>query len=193
MRQNADTAGSLRRCGDRLADPDPLVGARHVVRVLAGREQLAEDLLEDAEVVDLAAGDRGERLVEEHHALLGPVGVDEARAEVGERHELQIGVAEPAGHLERLAEVLLLAGAVALEHAEVERHPPALGRLARLAEQRLRPGEPAARHRPVADDRAVHVGERPGDADRADLVAGVAMGGVRPLPAAIASGKSSSR
>src|SRR6266508_5279966 len=32
------------RC-DRLPDPDPLVGPTHVVGVLAGREQLTEDLL----------------------------------------------------------------------------------------------------------------------------------------------------
>ena len=76
--------------GDRLADPDPLVGPGDVVGVLARREQLAEDLLEHEEVVDLAAGDAGERLVEEHHALLDAVVVDEAGAEVGEGVELEV-------------------------------------------------------------------------------------------------------
>ena len=104
-RRHRGKAASL---GDRLADPDPLIGAGDVVGVLARREELAEDLLQHAEVVDVAARDRGERLVEEHHALLGPVGVHEARAEVGERHELEIAVAEAASHLEGLAKQLLL-------------------------------------------------------------------------------------
>jgi len=52
-------------------------------------------------VVDLAAGDRGERLVQQQQALLGAVAVDQARPEVGQRHDLQVGVASPAGVLER--------------------------------------------------------------------------------------------
>ncbi len=111
--------------GDRLADADPLIGTRDVVRVLACREELAKDLLEHHEVVDLAARHRGECLVEQQHALLGAVGVDEACSEVGERHELQVGVAEAAGQHECLPEERLLAGPVALEHRDVERHPPA--------------------------------------------------------------------
>ena len=93
--------------GDRLTDPDPLVGAGDVVGVLAGREELAEDLLEDQEIVDLAARHGGERLVEERHALLRTVGVDEACPEVGERHELQVGVGEAARQLECLPEAAL--------------------------------------------------------------------------------------
>ena len=96
--------------GDRLAHADPLVRPHHVVGVLACREQLAEDLLEDAEVVDLVAGDGGQRLVEQHHALLGAVAVDEAGAEVGEGHELEVGVTQLAGDGQRLPEALLLAG-----------------------------------------------------------------------------------
>ena len=112
---------------DGLADPDPLIGARHVVGVLAGGEELAEDLLQHAEVVDVAARHRGERFVEEHHALLGPVRVDEARAEIRERHELEVAVAEAASQLERLSKALLLLHAIALEHAGVEGHPASLG------------------------------------------------------------------
>jgi hypothetical protein len=93
---------------NRLPDTDPLIGARHVVRVLAGREELAEDLLQNAEVVDIAAGHRGERLVEEHHAFFRPVGTHEARAEVRERHELEVAVAKAACELERLSKALLL-------------------------------------------------------------------------------------
>ena len=77
--------GQVAPLRDQVADPDPLVGSADVAGVLAGGEELAEDLLEHEEVVDLATGDGGERLVEQDHALLGAVAVDEARAEVGER------------------------------------------------------------------------------------------------------------
>ena len=169
--------------GDRFADPDPLVGACDVVRVLARREELAEDLFEHHEVVDLAARHGREGLVEQHHALFGAVGVDETRSQVGERDELQIGVAEAAGEHEGLSEELLLASPVALEHRDVERDPSALRRLDRVDEECLRSREPAARNRTVTDDRHVHVRERPSNANGTDVVSGVAVGRVRPLPA----------
>ena len=174
--------GQAPACGDRLTDPDPLIGARHVVGVLAGGEELAEDLLQQAEVVDLAARDRGQRLVEQHHAFLGPVTVDEAGAEVRERRELQVGVAEAAGHRECLPEAAVLPGAVALEHAGVERDPTALERIGGIAQQRLRPGQPPAHDRGVADDAAVHVCEGARHPHRTDVVATVAVRGVRLLP-----------
>jgi hypothetical protein len=37
--------GQLATPCDRFADLDPLIRATHVIRVLAGREELAEDLL----------------------------------------------------------------------------------------------------------------------------------------------------
>ncbi len=43
---------------DGFAHTDPLVGPRDVVRVLARREELAEHLFHDEEVVDVAAGER---------------------------------------------------------------------------------------------------------------------------------------
>jgi hypothetical protein len=61
--------GQVATGGDDFTHADPLVGARDVARVFARREQLAEDLLEDAEVVHLVARDGGERLVEHLHAL----------------------------------------------------------------------------------------------------------------------------
>ena len=167
--------------GDRLTDADPLVRARDVVRALTRREELAEDLLQDTEVVDLTARHCRKRFVEQQHALFGPVGVDEARSEVGQRVELQVGVAEAASYLERLTEEDLLAGAVTLEHAALERHPPAFARLP-VPQQRRRAGQPPAHDRGVAEDHAVHVRERPCNAHRAEQVAGVAMGGVRSLP-----------
>ena len=96
-------------------------------------------------------------------------------------YELQVGVAQAASRPERLAEVHLLAGAVALEHAALSAtHPPS--RDSPSAEQRRRAGQPPAHDRGVADDRAVHVGERPCNAHGAEQVAGVAVGGVRALP-----------
>ena len=85
--------------GDRLADADPLVRPPDVVGVLARREQLAEHLGEDEEVVDLAAGDAGERLVEVHHALVDAVVVHEGGAEVGEGVELEVAGAVAAGQV----------------------------------------------------------------------------------------------
>ena len=77
--------------GDLLADADPLLGTADVLGVLAGGEQLAEDLLDDDEVLDLTTGHRGQRLVEQQHALLDAVVMDQARAEVGQRGEGQVG------------------------------------------------------------------------------------------------------
>src|SRR5262249_7076813 len=52
----------------------------------------------------------------------------------------------------------------------------------RLAEQRLRPREPAAHHRAVAENHAVERGERTGDANCAVLIAFGAKSRVRALP-----------
>ena len=92
--------GDLAAGGDRLADPDPLVGPADVVGVLARREQLAEHLGEDEEVVDLASGDAGEGLVEVDHALIDAVVVHEGGAEVGEGVELEVAGAVAAGQLD---------------------------------------------------------------------------------------------
>ncbi len=54
---------------DVLTDPDPLIGPVHIVRVLARREELAEDLLDDREVIDIASRHCRQGLVEEQHAL----------------------------------------------------------------------------------------------------------------------------
>ncbi len=108
---------------DGFAHADPLVGPRDVVRVLTRGEQLAEDLLDDEEVFDFPAGDGRERLVEQQHPLLDAVAVHEARAEVGEGRELEVGVAVPAGFGQRVAEQCFLAHAIAFEHPDVEGDP----------------------------------------------------------------------
>jgi hypothetical protein len=106
---------------------DPRVRPAHVVRVFARREQLAEDLLHRRDVVDLVAGNRGERFIEHRHAIVGAITVHQAGAEIGERGELQIGIAATARHLDRLVEQRFLTAPVRLEHAGVQRHPAALG------------------------------------------------------------------
>jgi hypothetical protein len=98
--------GELASLGNRLPDPDPLICPGDVLRMLTSREELAEDLLQDAEVVDLAAQHRRERLVQQHHALFSAVAVDEAGPKIGQRYHLQVGVAEATSRLERRAEVL---------------------------------------------------------------------------------------
>jgi hypothetical protein len=168
--------------GDRLADADPLLGPGDVVGVLAGREQLAEDLLQHHEVLDLVARHGGQRLVEQEHALLDPVGVHEAGAEVGQRDELQVHVADGAAHGDRLAQERLLPPLVRLEHAPVERDPPRLALIGGDGQQALGPGHPAAVDRHVADEGAVHVAERPGHPHRAHVPVVAPVGRVGPLP-----------
>src|SRR5262245_44111164 len=90
--------------GDGFTDTDPLVRTTYVVRVLARREQLAEDLLDGAYVVYLVADDRGERLVEQWHAVIGAIVVHQARAEVGHRGEFEIGVVIPACDVDRVVQ-----------------------------------------------------------------------------------------
>ena len=78
---------------DVLTDPDPLIGAVHIMRVLARREELAEDLLDHREVIDVASRHCRQGLVEEQHPFIDAVVVDEARAEIRERGELERRVA----------------------------------------------------------------------------------------------------
>ena len=144
--------GQSSALGDHLADSDPLIGAPDIVGVLAGREELAEDLLEHAEVLDVTAGDRRERFVEQHHAFFVAVAVHEAGAEVGQRHELQIRVARRRATANASPKAHLLRRPVILEHAQVQRNPATFGRIGRVTQQRLGARQPTAAHRPVADD-----------------------------------------
>ena len=168
--------------GDGVADADPLVSSGDVVRSFAGREQLAEDLLEHHEVVHLIAGQRGQGLVEEEHPLLGAIDVDEGGAEVGKRVELEIGGAEASGDRERLAELRLASSRIGLEHPLVEGHPPDGGGALGAVEQRLGPGQPSAHHGHVPEDHPVHVRQRLRRAARRHVVLGVAIARVGTLP-----------
>ena len=114
--------------GDRFADSNPFVGAGHVVCVLARREQLAEDLLEQAEVIDLASGHRGEGLVEQHHAFLDPAVVDEARTSVHERCDFEIDVASLTSDRQHALEALVLALPIGFEHPLRQVDPATLSR-----------------------------------------------------------------
>ena len=70
---------------NRRTDPHPLVRAAHVMGVLARGEQLTEDLLQRADVRDVTADDRGQRLVEQRLPRRGRLFVTEDRREIGER------------------------------------------------------------------------------------------------------------
>ena len=150
--------------------------------VLAGGEQLAEDLLQRAEVVHLAAGYCRQGLVEERHALLGAVIVNQGGPQVGQGHELQIVVADPPTHIERCSKTRLPPRPVAFPHADVERHPPSLTGRGVATQQGLGASQPATHDRSVADDRPVHVGQRPRDPHRSDPIVALPMGGIRPFP-----------
>ena len=154
-----------------------------VVRVLARREQLAEDLLrarrKSSTSLPATAASASSRSsmpssVRSACTRLAPryASVTNSRSMSPQRRPT----------LERLTEELLLPRAVALEHADVERHPARLCRLGLVAQQCLRPGQPAAHDRAVADDRAVHVREHAGDADRTQPVVAFTIGRVRELP-----------
>jgi hypothetical protein len=152
------------------------------VRVLTGGEQLAEDLLDGADIIHLVAGDRRQGLVEHRHTRVDPITVDQARAEVGERGEFEIGVTVAARNFDRLVETLLLPVPVRLEHPGVQRDPPALGVVVGCREQRAGPRQPAAHHRDISVDLPVHAGKRAGHPHRAHRVRLSAVGRVRPLP-----------
>lgn len=167
---------------DGFADPDPLVGPGHIMGPLTGREELAEDLLQGTEVIHVTSRHGCQGLVEQHHPLVCAVVVDHVGAEVGGGHELEVAITDLAGHLPRGPEVGVPKASIALEHARVERHPAGLGRRGALAQEGAGPSHPAAHDGAVADDRAVHVGQRPGHPDGAKLIAAAAMGSVGLLP-----------
>ena len=151
--------------------------------VLACREELAEDLLDHREVVDVASRHGRQRFVEEQHALIDAVVVDEARAEIRERWRTRATSRHDWRAYARASSVvLLLDHSVRLEHALVERHPPGLRARTFVGEQRHRTRKPSLHHRPIADDRQVHVRQRSGDTDRAHTVCLAAVGLVRRAP-----------
>ena len=88
--------------------------------VLAGGEQLTEDLLQRAEVVDLAASHRRQRFIEEHHALIGAVVVDQGGAEIRQRNELEVAVTHPSSNRKRVPKARLPPRPVGFPHANVE-------------------------------------------------------------------------
>ena len=83
--------------------------------VLAGREELTEDLLEHAEVFDVAAGDGREGFIEQHHAFFVAVAVHQAGAEVGQGHELQVCIGRLLGNRQCFAKVRLLRRSINVE------------------------------------------------------------------------------
>ena len=61
--------GEVPALRDLFTHTDPLFGSRHVAGLLAGGEHLAEDLLHDDEVLDVAARNRGQCLVQQRASL----------------------------------------------------------------------------------------------------------------------------
>ena len=165
--------------GDRIADADPLVGAGHVSCVFARREQLAEDLLEQEEVVDLATGDGGHRFVEQFHPLVDPAVVDEARTSVGEGGDLEIDVASLTSDRRTRSKHSFLRCRSGSNIPFVRSTRPR-SRIGVIAHQRLCPGQPTVHHGPIADHGAIQAGQRAGGRDCADTIA---LGAVAPVGA----------
>ena len=115
------------------------------------------------EVVDLAAGDSGHRLIEHGHAVLDVALVHQARSGVGQGHDLEVDVAGDARGGDGTLESLVLALAVGLEHPERQRDPSLLTMVGLVTHQRLGTRQPPVHHRPVADDHAVHSDQSAGD------------------------------
>ncbi len=81
--------GQITASSDFLADLDPLIRPFNVMGVLACSKQLTEDLLDHSEIIDVASGHRRQGLVEQQHALINPIVVNQARAKVCQRRELE--------------------------------------------------------------------------------------------------------
>ncbi len=157
--------------------------------MLAGREQLAERLLEDGEVVHLPAGEGGQRLVEEAHALVDVVAVDEAGPEVGQGGHLQSEIGGRTSLGQGLPELVVLRCPVRLEQGAVERHPASLRAVPGALQQRLGSGQPARGHREVTSDRVVHPRQGAGHPDGPELVSLRPVGRVGALPAGDRAGE----
>ena len=160
----------------------------HVVEQLAGPEESAEHRVHRDQVGELARAGRGDRLVEEDEALLGPVGHDVEAAEVGQRLELDVAVVEAAPDGDGLTQQRLAGRQVGLaERAMISTQPckvcPGRPRRGRV---RARASHPAAR--PVVEDAAADpgrvraarpaAGPRSGRADRGVARAGRQCGDV---------------
>jgi hypothetical protein len=143
----------------------PLVGPRDVVDQLAGPEEPAHDRVHGGHLAQLAGADGGQGLVEQDQPLLDPAGHQVHAAQVRQGLELDVGVAEPAPDGDGLAQQRLTDLGVGFELGADDQHPAALGPvLAGLLEDGHGPGEPAALHRPVAEDVPGDPGDRAGAA-----------------------------
>ncbi len=85
---------------DLVGRPQPLLDARHVVRVLAGGEHATENSLDHVDVVHLAGADAGERLVRAAHSLLDLSHPHQVIADPAERLELEVRLAQASRELD---------------------------------------------------------------------------------------------
>jgi hypothetical protein len=82
----------------------PLVGARDVVDQLARPEQSAEDLVHRGQLRQLAGAERRQSLVGKGQSLLYTISHHEQAAEIRQRQEFDVGIAEATSDRDRLAE-----------------------------------------------------------------------------------------
>jgi hypothetical protein len=90
---------------ERLDDLAPLGEALGVTRKLAGDDELAAHFSDRLQVVYLAARRDRERLVEPQHSCLELAQANVSKAELGQRVDLEIDLAEPPREVERLGGV----------------------------------------------------------------------------------------
>jgi hypothetical protein len=162
--------------------PEPLLGASHVLHLLARQEHPAEHALDDLQVLDLARAHGRQGLVEEQHSLLDPPRRHQVLADPAESRELKLGVAEAPAELEGHAQPRLPLLAVRLHDRVHDLGPAALhGVLSRPLEQSLGPRQPPPRECPVAIQVEVKPGEDAGGPRGAQRVALIPVGRKRAL------------
>jgi hypothetical protein len=160
--------------GDRATGGhQPLLGAPDVGGLLAGAQQPAVDLTDRGDAGDLAASDRGHRLVEQQHALGDPSGGHVRLAEQGRGAELEVRIPEAPCDRERGHGEPLAFRRIVRERRAVEREPPVRGRLLQPLEQALGARDPTVGGGEVAVNRAVKERQPAGQ-----------LGGLCPLSAA---------
>lgn len=131
----------------------PSLGPDDVVQPLAGHEHPAEHALDDVQVLHLARADGRQRLVEQAHPILRRARHHECLAEQGQRSEPEVPILDPPADLERSPKAPFPTFTVRLPRGAQELDPAVLRAVvARLLEELLRPGQPAAGHREISID-----------------------------------------
>ena len=136
--------GDVGPAGQRVGHRGPLLGPPDVQRHLAGEQHLAVDLTGRGRADHLATAGGGGRLVQMAHALAEPSSFDQGHARVGQRVELQVGVAVAAGDVEGGRDVPVLGVPVVSGQHAGQLDPSPLRTVARHLGQAATALEPAA-------------------------------------------------